>query len=114
MKDAEDVYVPVVLDEVCDAVMSVEQDPHMARRSCVAIPDLGKRGENLRPIKDSLDRATCGSWVICGDVLENVLEPAFGFVGPGYFCDERMRRSISSFEIVRFASESARPRWTMT
>ena len=114
MKDAENVYVPVVLDEVGDAVVSVEQDPHMARRSCLAIADLGKSGEKLRPIKDSLDRATCGSRVICGDVLENVLEPAFRFVGPDYFCHERMRRSISSFEIVRFASESVRPRSTIT
>ena len=75
---------------------------------------LRKRNEVLRPLVDALDREGRGVRVIRGDVLENVFEPALGFRGPRYLCHERMRRAISSFEITRFASESARPRSTMT
>ena len=41
-------------------------------------------------------------------------EPALSFRRPPYLCHERMRRAMSSFEITRFASESASPRSTMT
>lgn len=47
------------------------------------------------------------------NVRDDVLEPLSSFVGPRY-CHERMRRAISSFEMVRFASESASPRSTIT
>jgi len=49
-------------------------------------------------------------WIVGGDVLEDILEPAKCFVCPGYLRHDRMRRPISSFEMVRRASESARPR----
>ena len=52
--------------------------------------------------------------IVDGDVLEDVFEPTLGFFGPRYCCHARMRRPISSFEMVRFASESASPRSTMT
>ncbi len=55
-----------------------------------------------------------GLWIVRSDVLEDVLKPALGLERPGYFCHERMRRPMSSFDIVRLASESARPRSTMT
>ncbi len=114
MKDAEDVDVPVVFDEIGNPVVSVEEDAHMARRCGVAIADFREGSENLRPLIDSLSRAACGARVFCGDVFENVFEPALGLLSPDYFCHERMRRPISSLEIVRFASESASPRSTMT
>ena len=68
---------------------------------------------HLSTLKDAIDGA-CGSvGIICRDVLEDIFEPSLSFRGPCYFCHERMRRAISSFEITRFASESASPRSTM-
>ena len=113
VKDTEDVDVPVVLDEIGDSVVPVEEDAHVARRCGVAIVDLREGRENLRPLIDSLSRAARGVGGFCGKVLENVFEPAFCLLGPDYFCHERMRGSISSLEIARFASESASPRSTM-
>lgn len=72
-----------------------------------------KGGENLRVFVDSLDRPGRSGGVIRCDVLEDVLEPTLSLFGPRYFRHERMRRAISSFEIVRFAFESASPRWTI-
>jgi hypothetical protein len=51
---------------------------------------------------------------VVGDVLEDILKPTLSFLGPLYFCHERMRCPICSLEMVRFASESASPRSTMT
>ena len=113
MKDAEDIDIAVVFDEVCDSVMPLEQYAHAARRDGVARPDLGESLEILRPVVDTLNGA-CGSlWVICGNVFKDVSKPALSLVGPAYFCHDRMRRPISSFEMARFASESVSPRATM-
>jgi len=114
MKDTKDVNVPIVLEQVGDPVMPVEEDSHMARRGRITMAHLGKGNEVLRPLIDALDSAGGGLWIIGGDVLEDVLEPALGFGRPLYLCHERMRRAMSSFEIARFASESASPRSTMT
>ena len=50
----------------------------------------------------------------CVNQVLDVVKPALRFSGSRYFRHERMRRPIPSFEIVRFASESASPRSTMT
>ena len=76
--------------------------------------DLGKSGEDLRPLVDFLNGAGGGVRIISSDVLEDIFEPTPSFIGPRYCCHERMRCAISSFEIVRLASESASPRPTMT
>lgn len=86
----------------------------MARRRRVAVADLQKGGEVLRPPVYSLDSASRRVRIIRGDLLEDVLDPTLGLFGPPYLCHERMRRAMSSFEMVRFASESASPRSTMT
>ena len=114
MEDAEDVNVAIVFDEVGDTIVPVQEDAHVARGSGVEMTNLWEGGEDLRSLIDSLDRARRSVGVIGGDVLEDVLEPTLSFLGPGYFCHERMRRPISSLEMVRFASESASPRSTMT
>ena len=36
MKDSENIYVAVVLYEICDSVMPVEQYAHVAMRSYIA------------------------------------------------------------------------------
>ena len=110
MENTEDINVPVVLDEVSNPVMFKEKYAHLAGRCRVALPLLGKGGEVLCSLEDTLDSAGRGSGTIGGDVLENFREPALGFRGPCYLCHERMRRAMSAFEITRFASESASPR----
>lgn len=72
------------------------------------------RRKNLRTLVNSLNGAFGGSRVIAGDEPENIFQPSLGFFSPSYCCHERMRCAISSFEIVRFASESASPRSTIT
>ena len=76
--------------------------------------DLGEFGEDLRLLVDILDGAGGRLWIVGCDVLEDVFEPALRFIGPRYCCHARMRCAICSFEMVGFASESARPRSTMT
>ena len=114
MEDAKNIDVSIVLHEVGDPVMPIEQDSDVARGCHVTVSDFGKAGEDLRPLIDFLNGAPGGMRIIGGDVLEDVLEPALCFFRPRYCCHERMRRPISSLEIVRFASESASPRSIMT
>src|SRR5487761_2624328 len=114
VKDAENVDVPVILHEVCDSVMPIEQNSDVSRRRNVTVPDFRKSREDLRPFVYSFNGAGGGGRVIGGDVLEDVFKPSPALVGPGYCCHERMRCAISSFEMARFASESASPRSTMT
>ena len=114
VEDAKNIDVSVVLHEVGDSVMTVEQYANVSRRDLVAVADLWKLSENLRTFVNTLNRPIRGLRIIRGDVLEDVLEPLSSFVGPRYYCHERMRRAISSFEMVRFASESASPRSTIT
>ena len=114
VEDAKNIDISVVLHEVGDSVMPVEQYANGSRRDLVAMADLRKLRENLRTFVNTLNRQSCSLRIIRGDVFEDVLEPLSGFVGPRYCCHERMRRAISSFEMVRFASESASPRSTIT
>ena len=71
---------------------------------------LGILRQGLSPLEYALNRSTCRIGIFGSNVLEYVFEPAKCFVCPGYLCHDRMRRPISSFEMVRRASESARPR----
>ena len=66
--------------------------------------------EDLGALKYALDGLSSSFGIVRSDVLEDILEPAASFVSPGYLRHDRMRRPISSFEMVRRASESARPR----
>ena len=78
------------------------------------MPDFRKRDENLRSFVHFLNGTSSGAWIIGSNVLEDIFEPALSFLGPRYCCYVRMRCAISSFEMIRFASESASPRSTMT
>ena len=114
MKDAKNIDISVVLHEVGDSVVTVQQYANISGRGLVAVADFRKLGENLRAFVNTLNRPSRSLRIIRGDVLEDVFEPLLSFVSPRYDCHERMRRPISSFEIVRFASESAIPRSTIT
>ena len=114
MKDTQNINVSVVLHELCDAVMFIKQDTDVSRGRHVTVANFGKAGENLRALIDSLNGTSGSRKIIGGDELEDVLDPALSLLGPRYCCHARMRCAISSFEIVRFASESASPRSTIT
>ena len=114
MKDTQTINISVFLQEVCDPVMPIKQDTDVPRGGHVMVANLGKAGEDLRAIIDTLNGKRGGGRIIGGDELEDVLEPALSLFGPRYRCHARMRCAISSFEIVRFASESASPRSTIT
>jgi len=76
--------------------------------------DFGKGGEDLRPFVNFLNGSSGSMRIVYRDVLEDIFAPSPRFIGPRYCGHDRMRCAISSFEIVRFASESASPRPTMT
>lgn len=77
------------------------------------MPHLGELPQQLSAIIDALDGLRRRLRIIGSNVLVNVLQPLLSFKRPGYCCHDRMRRLISSLEIERFASASARPRTTM-
>ena len=114
VEDAKNINVSVILHEVGDSVMPVEQDANVSRRGVMAVPDFWKCDEDLRSFVNALNCPSGSFGIIRSDVLEYVFEPALRFFGPRYCSHERMRCAICSFEIVRFASESASPRSTMT
>src|SRR6185436_1011105 len=105
-ENAEDVNVSIVFQEVRNPVMPIKEDSDIARGRKIAVSDLGEGLEHLRSFVDSLNRTSRRGRVIRRDVLKDVLKPTPGFFGPCYFCHDRMRCAISSFEIVRFASAS--------
>jgi len=78
------------------------------------MPYLGKGYEDLCAIVDALKCTRRGVGIIGCYILEDIFEPALSFRSSRYFCHERIRRAMSSFEITRFASESVNPRSTMT
>lgn len=94
--------------------MPVKQHANVSRRDLVALAYLRELSENLHTFVDTLNGPDSSLRIIRSDVLEDVLDPLSRLVGPRYYCHDRMRRAISSFEIVRFASESASPRSTIT
>ena len=110
MEYAQDVDVPIGLDEVRDTVGAVQQDAHVLLGMKETVAHLRILREDLSALIDPFHRFRGSIGIISGDVLEDVLEPAKCFACPGYFGQDRMRRPISSFEMVRRASESARPR----
>lgn len=114
MEDSKDVDFAIILDEVSNAVVAVEQYADITRRGGVTSAELRKPLEILGTLIDTLDGTCSRLRIVGGNVLIDIVKPALSLFGPAYFCHDRMRRPISSFEIVRLASESASPRSTMT
>ena len=110
VKYAENVNVAVVLHQVRDTVVAVQENANVTRRGLVSVSDLRKVLDGLGPVIDPLNRFSCRPRIVRCNVLEDVLEPALCLSRSIYLCHERMRRLISSFEMTRFASESASPR----
>ena len=79
VKDAENGDVAVISDEVGDAVVAIQENANIPRRSPVPVPDLREFPEQLGPIENSLNRPRCRLRIIGGNVFVNVLEPALCF-----------------------------------
>ena len=113
VKYTEDIHVAVRPHEICDAVVTVEEDSHISSRSEIAVPDLRMRLKDSRALVNAENDLPRSYGVLFGDVLEDAFQPARCFFSPGYPCHDRIRRSISSELTVRLASESAKPLSTM-
>jgi len=113
VKYTENLDVVLLRDQVRDAIVAVEQYANVALRGLVAITDLREFSKQLCALVDALDSFCSGARIVGCNIVVNVLQPALGFKSPRYCCHVRMRRCISSFEMVRLASASARPRSTI-
>jgi hypothetical protein len=113
VKHAQNIDVSIVLDQIGDTLVTEKKDSHMATRSPIAVAHLRKLSQHLGSLVYAVDGFASRAWILGGNVLEDVLEPTLSFYGPAYLGHERMRRAISSFDMVRPASESASPRSTI-
>ena len=79
----------------------------------MGVTDLRELSKDLSPPVKGLNDAESGGWFIAGNVVVDAAQPLLGLGGPDYFRQDSIRRPISSCEMVRPASESARPRSTI-
>lgn len=93
--------------------MTVQEDANFSFRAFIEVSRGRKPHENLCFLVDAVNDSGCCSEIIRSNVVVNVFQPTLCFACPVYSCHERMRRCISSFEIVRPAWASAKPRCTM-
>ena len=57
VEDADDIYVSIVSKKIGNAVVAVEDYPHMPLSPLVAVVDLRKRFENLNAVIEALNCA---------------------------------------------------------
>ena len=114
MEDAEDFDISIALHKIGDSKVPVQNDANISRRVKIPVAHFRMLSEDLGALVNPLNCTSGCAWIVRRDVLEDVFEPPESLVSPGYLGHDRMRRPISSFEMVRFASESARPRSIMT
>ena len=79
----------------------------------IPVAEFGEAPQRLSLFVICLDGPGGCSGVVCGDRRVDVPKSLLSFVRPVQLCDERMRGAMSSWVIVRPASESARPRSTI-
>jgi hypothetical protein len=111
MEDSQNIYLVVCFDEVGDAVMAVEKNSNFTpARGLVFVADPGMLLEQLGLVKDACYGAVGSVTVVDSNILMDISEPGLCFFGPIYLSQVFIRRSISSFEMVRPSSESLSPR----
>ena len=74
MKDAQDVDISIIFQEVADSIMAVQKDANIPLRGEVVMADLRERCEYLHPLPNPLNCLSRGPRVIRGDVFEDVPE----------------------------------------
>lgn len=110
MEDAEYEHIPFGFDEVGNSVTAVDKDTHVAGGIPIAISALWVLFKLVHARRDSISDPSGRRWILLGNVIMDLTQPTERFVGPDYFCQDRIRLFISSFEMVRPASASASPR----
>ena len=114
VKDTQNFYVIARLHQVGDAIMAKEEYAYISVRGGVALANPRELLKNLRTVINALHGLDRGVRIVQSNIAVDVPELTLSFGSPDYLAHVRMRCAISAFEIVRFASESARPRCTMT
>jgi len=109
VENAEHINVAIVLDQIRDAIVTIEKNPHISLRRPIAITHFRKSCQRLHLFVDAIYGLSSSRRIIRGNVTVDIVEPAVSLFRPVYFCHERIRRAISSFETARSASESASP-----
>lgn len=79
----------------------------------VTLSDPRLPAEHLDLLVNSRDDFVSSGRVVARNVLVDLLETVRGFGRPDYFRHDSILDRISASVIVRPASESANPRWTM-
>ena len=110
MKHPDNMYLVARPLNVDDSIVTPEEDASVsARRRLVGMTAVGKLGEDLSASVDGLDDAERSGRFVGGNVVMDLPKPTLGLVRPDYLRQDSMRRPISSFEMMRPASESAMP-----
>ena len=110
MKHTEDIDIAASPNQLGDSVISVQQYPHMPRRSPVPCAHLREVRQSLRLPVYPFHGSYRSSRIFCSNVVVDIAQPALSFGGPNYPCHCLILRPISSSETTRPASESASPR----
>ena len=114
MKYAKDVDVVIGFDQVSNSLAPEQKNANVpVRMRAITVANLGKLSEDFRVFGDGENCSSSRRWIIPGDVGVDPSQPPLCLSSPPQRCHERIRLSISSWLIVRPASESANPRSTM-
>lgn len=82
--------------------MPVEENPDFTfSLGVITVPYLGKTSQYLSFFVNSRYNFPRRARIVSGDVTVYIAKPTVRFLSPSYFCHDRMRRSISSFDITR-------------
>lgn len=114
MENAHDVDVSIRLYQVGNAIVAKEQYANLSsRREMIAITRFREPAQQLCLVIDALHRPPGSLRIIHCNVIIDIVDPLFGLSRLVQFRHERILRRISSLLMVRPASESASPRWTI-
>ena len=72
MKNAKDIDVSVVPDEIHNPVVAVQQDSNVALRHAISAASLGILHQRLSKVINPFDCLGCGAWVISRNILVDV------------------------------------------
>ena len=112
VEHAEDLDIPGVLaNEIADPIGVVEQNTNLTACNVpIALSESGMLAEGLDGCVKLANHPSGSVRIVRCDVIENIAKPEFGFGRPDYLRHSRIRWAMSSSEMTRPASESARPR----
>jgi hypothetical protein len=114
VKDAEDIDVPIRAALVDDPVTTVQQDSDTRiLLRLVQMPDVREGEREVGLLVDAVHHLVRCGRTVAADVLVDLAQPPARLWRPDQARHESIVRFISSSEMTRPASASARPRSTM-